>query len=339
MHTDILNPKDLFQKQVCYTMPTWQRAYVWSKEDQWEPLWNDVRNLAENYLEELERSDNKSVEAEQRTTPHFLGAVVLQQVPTAAKDIEQREVVDGQQRITTLQLLLDAIQQIWEKSEKSDVRQAATRLSKLVTNDKDLVGDESHHVFKLWPTRSDRDAFRHAMDNGLAVNNFEGSSIVQAHEFFQDQVREWLQDPVGSGSHGNEALETAVTAMLQMVVIDLSSKDDPNIIFETLNARGTPLEESDLIKNFVLSQSPKEGNGDRDIWQGLDDAWWRDEVTQGRLHRPRIDTLFNYCLQCGPDRTSVRRKYLMCFVVTSLTDGSMPSCQTSDETWRTTDTS
>ena len=272
MHTDILNPKDLFQKQVCYTIPTFQRPYVWSQENQWEPLWDDVRTVAESYLDELEHTGNNSVEAQARTKPHFLGAVVLQQVPTAAKDIEQREVIDGQQRVTTLQLLLDAIQQV---CEKRDLKPAATRLSKLVTNDKDLIGNEGHQVFKLWPTRTDRDAFRHAMDNGLAVNDFEESLIVQAHEFFQEQVVKWLEDAVGSERDRIDALETAVTALLQMVVIDLNPQDDPNLIFETLNARGTPLEQSDLIKNFVLSQFPKESNGLGDIWEGLDDVWWR----------------------------------------------------------------
>ena len=293
MDTNILTPKALFQKDVRYTIPEFQRPYVWTQDNQWEPLWEDVRNRAEQYLEELERLDNDSVKAQQQTKPHFLGAVVLQQVPTAAKDIEQREVIDGQQRVTTLQLLLDAIQVV---CEELGLRPPATRLSKLVTNDKDLVGSENHHIFKLWPTRTDRDAFRHAMDNGLAVNDFEESLIVQAHEFFQQQVHKWLADDVGSELVRVDALETAVTALLQMVVIDLDSADDPNVIFETLNARGTPLEQSDLIKNFVLARSPEGLSGNGDVWEGLDDPWWRREVRQGRLFRPRLDMLFNYWL-------------------------------------------
>lgn len=293
MDTNILNPKALFQKDVRYTIPEFQRPYVWTQDNQWEPLWNDVRNVAEEYLEELERSENDSVKAQQQIKPHFLGAVVLQQVPTPARDIEQREVIDGQQRVTTLQLMLDAIQVI---CEELGLRPPATRLSKLVTNDKDLVVDESHHIFKLWPTRTDRDAFRHAMDNGLAVNDFEESLIVQAHEFFQQQVRKWLADDIGSELERVDALETAVTTLLQMVVIDLDSRDDPNVIFETLNARGTPLEQSDLIKNFVLARFPNGSNGSGDIWEGLDDPWWRREVRQGRLFRPRLDMLFNYWL-------------------------------------------
>ena len=233
------------------------------------------------------------MEAEQKTSPHFLGAVVLKQVPTAAKDIDQREVIDGQQRVTTLQLLLDAIQQICEESDHPYFKRVARRLAKLVTNDEELVGDDRLHIFKLWPTRGDREAFRHAMDNGLASKDFEESLIVQAHEFFQLQVRKWLQDATGPIEHKIDALEAATTSMLQMVVIDLGSQDDPNLIFETLNARGTPLEQSDLIKNYVLS---RERDRQGDIWGNLDDGWWRREVRQGRLFRPRLDMLLNYWL-------------------------------------------
>ena len=90
---------------------------------------------------------------EQQTSPHFLGAVVLKQVPTAAKEIDQREVIDGQQRVTTLQLLLDAIQQICEESDQPYIRKAARRLAKLVTNDQELIEDDKLQIFKLWPTR------------------------------------------------------------------------------------------------------------------------------------------------------------------------------------------
>ena len=293
MRTDILSPKDLFQKDIRYTIPQFQRPYVWTHANQWEPLWDDVRNVADTYLEEMERSGGNSLKAQENTKPHFLGAVVLKQVPTAAKDIEQREVIDGQQRVTTLQLLLDAVQEVCEELK---LESEAKRLSKLVTNDRDLVGDNSDHIFKMWPTRSDREAFRHAMQNGLAVDDFADSLIVASHEFFKLQVKTWLGYGTESIEDRIEALETAVTAMLQMVVIDLNSSDDPHVIFETLNARGTPLEQSDLIKNFVVSQSPSSRGVETDIWDGLDDKWWREEVRQGRLFRTRIDMLINYWL-------------------------------------------
>ena len=290
MHTEILSPKKLFQKEVRYVIPPFQRPYVWSLDHQWGPLWEDVRNVAESYLEALERSGNDEVKAESETTPHFLGAIVLRQVSTATKDLEQREVIDGQQRVTTLQLLLDAIQQVCEGLDQQYAKSAGRRLSKLVTNDKELI-TEGHHVFKLWPTHSDQQAFRHAMDNGLAVDDFADSLIVQAHEFFQLQIREWLGEVDESTKHKIDALEAASTNMLQIVVIDLDTQEDPNLIFETLNARGTPLEESDLVKNYVLS-----GGQALELWGNLDDRWWREEVRQGRIRRPRLDMLLNHWL-------------------------------------------
>ena len=293
MDTSILNPKTLFQKDVRYTIPTFQRPYVWTQERQWGPLWDDVRKVAEEYLEALGRADNDRLKAEQQTRPHFLGAIVLQLVPTPVQEIEQREIIDGQQRMITLQLLLDAIQEI---CEELDLRPTTTFLSKLVTNDKDLVGEQSHHFFKLWPTMTDRDAFRNTMDNTLSTDGIKGSSIVKAHEFFYEQVRDWIKDIEYPQSVRADALATAVTALLRVVVINLDYTENPNVIFETLNARGTPLLESDLIKNFVLYRSSEEGNGTVDIWEDMGELWWRKEVSQGRLRRPRLDMLFNHWL-------------------------------------------
>ena len=298
METNILTPKELFQKDIRYTIPAFQRRYVWTKEKQWEPLWDDVRNTADTYLEELDKaSDGRHsasqarIVAERATNRHFLGAVVVQQVSTATRDVERREVIDGQQRLTTLQLLLDAVQFV---CEERGMKHAARRLSKLVTNDLDLVGDDDH-ALKLWPTTNDRAAFKHAMDNGLATDEYEDSQIVKAHEYFQLQARHWLGVNDEAASNRTEALEIAVTGMLRLVVIDLDPLDDPYVIFETLNARGTPLLESDLVKNYVMSKVGKANSNQ--VWGNLDLKWWRKDVRQGRLIRPRIDALLDYWLE------------------------------------------
>ena len=291
METGILTPKALFHKDIRYTIPEFQRRYVWTQEDQWEPLWEDVRNTAEDYLEKLAAANGSAIDAEKNTLQHFLGAVVVQQVSTATKDIERREVIDGQQRLTTLQLLIDAVQYV---CEKRDIKAVAKRLDKLVVNDQDLLRNEND-VFKLWPTKNDREAFKHAMDNGLAAEEFEDSLIVQAHEFFQSQTKQWIGTEEEEIENRMEALETALTGMLRMVVIDLGSQDDPHLIFETLNARGTPLLESELIKNYVVHQASVLGQ--QFTWGDLDDDWWREDFRQGRLIRPRIDALLDYWLE------------------------------------------
>src|SRR5438874_10833375 len=102
MKADTLTLKALFQKDIRYVIPTFQRPYVWNQEDQWEPLWDDVRNTAERYIDELRAAGGNNPLAEERTASHFMGAVVLQQVPTPSAEVETRNVIDGQQRLTTM---------------------------------------------------------------------------------------------------------------------------------------------------------------------------------------------------------------------------------------------
>ncbi len=298
MKADILTAKTLFQKDVQYVMPIFQRPYVWEQEDQWEPLWNDVRNVAEEYLEQWEKfGEDKKVKAEQETGTHFLGAVVLKQQPTPTKDLEKRDVIDGQQRLITLQLLLRAAQKVFETGEHTS---EARQMRKLISNDADYAEHNPDCIFKVWPNLVDQDAFRSVMLEDFTTDNYQDRLIVQAYEFFKVQIEEWLKEPAGMASRRAEALATALMGLFNMVVIDLELKDDANIIFETLNARGTPLLDSDLIKNSILYMAERSGLKSHDVyrnfWQSFDKTWWRLEVRQGRLFRPRLDVFLNYWL-------------------------------------------
>lgn len=291
MNVNILSLQKLFANPVRYEIPLFQRPYVWNHEDQWGPLWEDVQNTAENFME-----SGTSMQS-QRVT-HFLGAVVLQQQMVPAPMLMTRLVVDGQQRLTTLQLLLDAVQEVFEQR---GVDTAAKRLELLVLNHEAFRGDNDDHAFKVWPTQTDQDAFRNAMHNDLPSEEYEESLIVQAHNFFKDQVSQWLdRHPLENASQAAEALEQAVSNLLELVVIDLDQSDDPHVIFETLNARGTPLLQSDLIKNMVLFEAEKTGAAGNSeeaarLWD-FNDEWWRREIQQGRLVRPRVDVFLNYWL-------------------------------------------
>ena len=284
MDTHIRNPIDLFNQTIQYVIPAFQRRYVWNQEEQWEPLWDDVSGIAEGLLESQSGS-GANIAA--NSPPHFMGAVVVHEIQTGFGQMRRYNVIDGQQRMTTIQLLLDAVQSVFGELNLNQ----AGFLSQLVTNSGIEVLDENKDVFKLWPTTWDEQAFRHAMDNGLAVDEFTDSLIVQAHEYFQLRTKEWLLETETNLERRAEALYSAVVGLLQLVVIDLNANEDPYIIFETLNARGTPLLESDLIKNFVMSNVR-----DAKIWGDLDDDWWSEEITQGRLTRPRKEALFNYWL-------------------------------------------
>ena len=278
----ILNLQKLFNNPIRYEIPPLQRRYVWDQEQQWEPLWNDVRNTAEDYMETRALGNT-----------HFLGAIVIQQQLHSVNMFDTRQVVDGQQRLITMQLLLDATQEVFEER---NVGNAATRLSRLVLNGAEYRDDDPDSAFKVLPTIDDRQAFRHAMSNELTSDEFEEALIVQAHEFFKLQVREWLDELPEESTQRIDALEITIRNLLEMVVIDLGQNDNAHLIFETLNARGTPLLESDKVKNMMLFEAGKAGIDDHnEVWD-FGGKWWNEEVYQGRLLRPRVDAFLNFWL-------------------------------------------
>src|SRR5262245_37118709 len=87
---------DLFASQHRYAVPAYQRPYVWNEGDQWLPLWEDVERVADNRLEG--REDH-----------HFLGAIVIRVENTPPGGVTDWSVIDGQQRLTTLQILMSAL--------------------------------------------------------------------------------------------------------------------------------------------------------------------------------------------------------------------------------------
>src|SRR5450631_425579 len=86
----------IFDQTITYQVPLFQRPYIWTQEANWEPLWEDIQALLDKHL----RGG--------KVHPHFLGAVVLEQLANSTGSIESRQVIDGQQRFTTLQLFLMA---------------------------------------------------------------------------------------------------------------------------------------------------------------------------------------------------------------------------------------
>ena len=283
MTVSILDMQHLFSMPVRYDIPALQRRYTWTQEDQWEPLWADVISKVEIYLD-----------SSGRASAHFLGAIVLQNQPQPPGMFTVWTVVDGQQRLTTTQLLLDAAQEVFESRGYGE---NAGRLSHLVLNQKLYRGNDPDREFKILPTRNDRQAFQQAMNNELPSDIYEESRIVQAHEFFKAQLNDWFEECPDENDERVNALETVLTSLLKMVVIALGNDDDAHLIFETLNARGTPLLESDMVKNLMLQEASKVDITDEsEVWGEFGSDWWIAEITQGRLTRPRVDVLLNYWL-------------------------------------------
>lgn len=295
MFTNVKSPQEIFYNPQRLLVPLFQRPYVWNKERQWEPLWQDVRRVAERLLAGYE-------------TDHFLGAVVLQQLPNELGSLSSRSVIDGQQRLTTLQLLFDAIH---GELDFRNLSAFASQVKALVENP-EAYRNSAEDVYKVWPTNRDRPSFNEVMSAKYPVAysslTKQDSQIAKAHQYFSSVVAAWLDE--GDQENRGKALVDTISRHLQIVVIDLKPDEDAQEIFETLNARGTPLTAADLIKNFVFQRLDGKA---QDIekayhkyWELFETPFWEAEVTTGRLTYPRSSLFLSQWLiaQTGQELTA-----------------------------------
>ncbi|MGM1028982.1 MAG: DUF262 domain-containing protein [Actinomycetota bacterium] len=291
-----LTPRELFDGSVHYEIPPFQRPYVWDEDRQWAPLWADVERVAASVAQSMVDGTDPSV------PHHFLGAVVYERKPPIVGDVTRFPVVDGQQRMTTMQVLLDAVHQVFVDRGHADM---AEDLARLVTNSGSKHRNKPER-FKLWPSRPDRAGFERAMDpeSGPAMEH----RLLDAHSFFRAEASAFLEGapdldgnrPPGDELQRVEALSSALQDRLVVVAINLPFGADSQIIFETLNDRGMPLLKADLIRNWVFRRGQELG-GDTEEWADshwaeFDDEWWREEIQQGRQTRSRIDIFLHYWL-------------------------------------------
>jgi uncharacterized protein with ParB-like and HNH nuclease domain len=302
MKADTLDLRDIFRKDARYVVPRFQRPYVWKEEEHWQLLWEDLRQVVDELLEHqggatdrFERED-----AQEATSPHFLGAVVLEQIPAPTRKLESREIIDGQQRLITLQVLLSAAHDV---AEAHDDERSASMFEKLMFNDEDLINTDEDRL-KVWPIESDQEAFINVMslsDPHSDVSTLEGDETLQdCFRYFRKQINEWVSQGEHPPAEYLDALVTTMWQLLRIVVIDLESNDDAQVIFETLNARGTPLLAADLIKNYLFREARIEQNDPGELhekyWKQFDQEDWRVEVSQGRLERPKVDVFLTHWL-------------------------------------------
>jgi hypothetical protein len=227
--------------------------------------------------------------------------------------MQERTIIDGQQRLTTLQLLLDSLHLALLDAGATT---PALRIEPLVTN-AEPFRSRPEDQFKVWPTNRDRPAFNAVMGAEPPVDysamGFAGERMVEAHRYFGEQARAWL------ALNGDEdivaralAIETVARELLQMVVIDLAADENAQEIFETLNARGAPLTAADLIKNFVFQRLHENGAAVEQSyerhWKEFETAFWEAEMSVGRLRYARSSIFLNHWLVAKTGEEVVARE-------------------------------
>ena len=208
-----------------YVIPVYQRDYVWEADKQ-------VKRLLEDFSKLLGNEDE-----------HFIGIVINYKVYLGRGHAEQFFVIDGQQRLTTLFLLIYSIYQRAIK-EKDDYFVDLLE-DCLFVNPK--RGRDSG--YKLVPLMNKTNVFTKILDNESISEEEKCNTVYQAYEYTKDYVEKDLCD---------YNIEDLVNALERLILVDipLDKEDNAQQIFESINALGSPLSASDLIRNFVLMKCP-----------------------------------------------------------------------------------
>lgn len=297
--------EDLFNKQIRFQIPVFQRHYVWNEQDQWQPLWDDFNN-------KLNERNNKN-----KNHPHYTGSIVLFQERNTTNTVLTYSVIDGQQRLTTFQLFITAFREICRKHVGDE--NLLHDLNKLLVNDKVYSQtDYDSQKHKLEPTKFNNKEFKLIVDHtyaeveellinpileeyGIGWKTYREVAkkryrILAAYLFFYEK----LEELINTASEPMEAIIPRLLLTLkrdfQFVEINLDQNDDPQMIFETMNGRGASLTETDLIRNYIFMRADR-SQVDLDsvyekYWDEFDDASsafkWHEQTSRGRYYETHL---------------------------------------------------
>ncbi|MGO1069771.1 DUF262 domain-containing protein [Lysobacter sp. CA199] len=298
MKSETWTVQEVFQDRKQYKVPFYQRAYVWNLDKHWPLLWADILDKANERL------------AGNTPSPHFLGAIVVEpQKRSGLRGVDTLHIIDGQQRLTTLQYVLAGVRLA---ARDLGIHDMEDFLGGVLDNpNPSTMAQPEVEVFKVWPTYSDQVAFVSAMtaDNLGALKGRYPDHFTQAGTFrrigivhpaalnaiwnFTDWAKQWL---VANGPLAAiEALVMAVLTDLKVVLIELEDGDDAQVIFETLNGRGAELHATDLIRNHLFMSVDRRTEDSKELyetkWQQFEQPRWKLTERRGRINKPRLEWL------------------------------------------------
>lgn len=201
-----------------YVVPLFQRPYSWEKKE-WDVLWEDLVWLCEN----------------EEPTSHFIGSIVTMPTVSVPEGVSKFLLIDGQQRLTTIFVLLALLRDVAKSKGNVDLAQEVEQT--MLVNPFKKGGD----YFKLLPTQIDREAFKDLIQS---IETKPDSRIWQCYQFFERKLKQ--------NSVEITDLNKVISTRLSVVSIVLAHDDNPHLVFESLNAKGRPLTQSDLIRNYFF---------------------------------------------------------------------------------------
>jgi uncharacterized protein with ParB-like and HNH nuclease domain len=214
--------QSLIEGQKQYIIPLYQRSYVWEKKH-WQTLWDDLKELL--YPSDDNKDDNK----------HFFGSFVTMPLKNNEK-IKKFLLIDGQQRLTTILVLLAALR---DKAKEND---STEKLAEEIEQQY-LFNPYSGNTLKLLPTKLQND--RNCFEQIIRGEKSSVTNRIQECFLFFTKL-------VSSPKIDIKKLKGIILNTLVIVHIELDHRDDPYKIFESLNAKSAELSQADLIRNHFL---------------------------------------------------------------------------------------
>jgi uncharacterized protein with ParB-like and HNH nuclease domain len=234
--------QELLEGSKQYQVPLYQRTYSWTKV-QLERLWEDITKVAED-------------RSTQPKATHFIGSLVLAPSPSnGPAGVQEFLVVDGQQRLTTLSILLCAIRD--HRSATEDVEHKERINQQYLLN----KWKPEQQRLKLVPTQADRSAYLACLD--CAPQAGGSDPVGSAYRFFTAQLIA-ADDPDDLADI--ERIEDAVISGLALVSVTAQQGDNAHRIFESLNNTGLRLTQGDLLRNYLFMRMPTRGEA---VYQSL----------------------------------------------------------------------
>ncbi|MDI9349211.1 MAG: DUF262 domain-containing HNH endonuclease family protein [Candidatus Symbiobacter sp.] len=331
---------NLLTTPITLEIPLYQRSYAWTLNEQWKPLWEDIKNIYES----ASLGDGK-------TTQHFFGTIILQHEARDAGEGQKFLVIDGQQRLTTIQIFIAAFRDVRESLFYSNVD---NKSSSFVSSNNYLINHETYNRKaepKLRPSKRDTELFNMIIKEGIlsplisdilkdennsVLTKFftydellpgekssvtkkisevfkSNSSLIVAYCYFYWQIKSYFAERKLEEKQVQKFWDLFIGGF-EFASIELAKDSDPQVIFECINGRGVPLLAIDLIKNHIFLKTSKT---DHDLdqlyekyWSKFNEDIWSEDTRIGRFKIPFADVfLLHYLTSYNIPNLKVERLF------------------------------
>ncbi|GAA9033827.1 hypothetical protein Taitung216_13000 [Helicobacter pylori] len=241
-----------------FVIPIYQRMYSWGKE-QCKQLWDDI----------IKTGGNDQIEG------HFIGSIVFVHDGIYTTSHNELLIIDGQQRLTTITLLLTALRDHLNDEDEFLEKFSRQEINRYLINS-DEKGDKK---FRLILSESDKDTLLYLIDKDRRKPSKPSLKIVENFKLFEEWIRK-----------NTDELETIFKGLDKLMIVEIAlekEKDDPQLIFESMNSKGIELTQTDSIRNYIVmeTETEKQESFYNKYWRAMEEKFKQNEKLFDRFVR------------------------------------------------------